>query len=73
MLGRITNGRLRSRFFCSGTGSRVTYFRDWFGCLAGPRWTLRLADPLDWSLASWFSFLRMRKRNKSILDSWVSC
>ena len=38
-----SDGRLRSRFFCGGTGEKVD---DWLGALQGPHFKVALVDPL---------------------------
>ena len=46
-----SDGRLRSRFFCGGTGEKVD---DWLGALQGPHFKVALVDPLG-PLFAWLA------------------
>jgi hypothetical protein len=47
MVERLSaDGRLRSHFFCGGTGGKVALFSEWEGVLEGDHFAVTLRDPL---------------------------
>ena len=55
LLERISaDGRLRSRFFCGGAGSRSAVFADWLSALEGKHWRVTLNNSLQ-SVVCWLA------------------
>jgi hypothetical protein len=55
LLERLSSdGRVRSHFFCGGSGPRVSLFQDWLDVLEGPHFRVVIAQPL-FSVLAWLT------------------
>jgi hypothetical protein len=55
MLERLSpDGRVRSRFFCGGSGAKVRYFKQWLNTVEGSHFAVTFVEPLG-HLVAWIA------------------